>query len=252
MVDSVGQGAVGVKSVGAYKMGVPSFFRWISTRYPHCVRPAEADDSGCDNFYVDLNGIIHPCFHPENGPQPRTEEEVFGLILKRLDELVAVAKPRRLVYLAIDGPAPRAKMNQQRARRYRSAQEAEQKKRVEDGVRERFVSAGRDAPEREPQAMDSNVITPGTEFMAMLGRWLRHWSYMTLNAEPPPPFRIVLSDASVPGEGEHKAVAYIRAQRHAARHNPMTHHVIHGLDADLIMLALATHEPNFGILREVS
>ena len=86
--------------------------------------------------------------------------------------------------------------------------------------------------------------------MARLGRWLRHWSFTALNAEAPPPYRIVLSDASVPGEGEHKAVAYIRAQRHAPGYDPRTRHVIHGLDADLIMLALATHEPHFCILRD--
>ena len=84
--------------------------------------------------------------------------------------------------------------------------------------------------------MDPNVITPGTAFMAKLGRWLRHWAYTSLNATPAPPYRIILSDASVPGEGEHKAVAYIRAQRHASGYDPQTSHVIHGLDADLIML----------------
>ena len=70
--------------------------------------------------------------------------------------------------------------------------------------------------------MDSNVITPGTKFMANLGRWLRHYAYMKLNnpADEFSGLRIILSDASVPGEGEHKAMGFIRAQRHAPGHNP--------------------------------
>lgn len=214
-------------------MGVPAFYRWLSQKYPKIVSDvvedepmdelgrkltldsAAANPNGIefDNLYLDMNGIIHPCFHPETGPQPTSFEEVYTLILRRLDEIIAVANPRKLVYLAVDGPAPRAKMNQQRGRRFRTALETEQKRSIEEALRERYMSEGRDVPATKSQPMDSNVITPGTEFMAMLGRWLRHWAFVTVNDQTRVfPFRVILSDASVPGEGEHKAMAYIRAQ----------------------------------------
>ena len=180
-------------------MGVPSFFRWITKRYPACVRPVDPAEC-CDNLYVDMNGIIHPAFHPESGPQPANEEEVFLAILRTLENIIAEARPRKLLYLAVDGPAPRAKMNQQRSRRFRSAHEAEQKRQAEAALREHHRATGCEPPAEAPRPMDSNVITPGTEFMALLGRWLRHWACVTLNnADEPPPFRIILSDASVPG-----------------------------------------------------
>lgn len=34
-----------------------------------------------DNLYLDMNGIIHPASHPEHGPQPETEHDMYLAIL---------------------------------------------------------------------------------------------------------------------------------------------------------------------------
>lgn len=112
-------------------MGVPVFFKWLSMRNPKIVKDAiepepDAFTSGnpaIDNFYIDMNGLIHPSCNPrgENIKVPKNFEEQCENIYDYIDKLINIVRPRKTLYLAIDGVAPRAKMNQQRSRRFRAA-----------------------------------------------------------------------------------------------------------------------------------
>uniref|UniRef100_A0A8C7K342 5'-3' exoribonuclease n=1 Tax=Oncorhynchus kisutch TaxID=8019 RepID=A0A8C7K342_ONCKI len=253
-------------------MGVPAFFRWLSRKYStivvHCTEERSKECNGVripvdtskpnpnevefDNLYLDMNGIIHPCTHPEDKAAPKNEDEMMVAIFEYMDRLFNIVRPRRVLYMAIDGVAPRAKMNQQRSRRFRASKEGVELVEEKSRIREEILGRGGYLPPDEiKERFDSNCITPGTEFMDNLAKCLRYYIADRLSNDPGwRNITVILSDASVPGEGEHKIMDYIRRQRAQPHHDPNTHHCLCGADADLIMLGLATHEPNFTIIRE--
>ncbi|TKS80349.1 5'-3' exoribonuclease 1 [Collichthys lucidus] len=226
-------------------MGVPKFYRWISERYP-CLSEVvkEHQIPEFDNLYLDMNGIIHQCSHPndEDVHFRISEEKIFADIFHYLEVLFRIIKPRKVFFMAVDGVAPRAKMNQQRGRRFRSAKEAEDK-----------IKKALDKGEVLPTEarFDSNCITPGTEFMVRLQEQLKYFVHNKLSTDKLwQNVRVYLSGHETPGEGEHKIMEFIRSENSKPGHNPNTRHCLYGLDADLIILGLTSHEPNFSLLRE--
>ncbi|XP_066932891.1 5'-3' exoribonuclease 1-like isoform X3 [Clytia hemisphaerica] len=226
-------------------MGVPKFYRWLSERYP-CLSQVikEHQIPEFDNLYLDMNGIIHPCSHPnDDDPHFRiTEEQIFRNIFNYIEVLFRIIKPKKNFFMAVDGCAPRAKMNQQRSRRFRTAKEAE------NNIRKAQMK-GQTLPKEE--RFDSNCITPGTEFMARLNNQLKYFVNMKISTDPMwQECTIYLSGHDVPGEGEHKVMDFIRYCKAQPGYDPNTRHCLYGLDADLIMLGLTSHEPHFALLRE--
>lgn len=207
-------------------MGVPHLFRWLTNKYGD-IMGFDADLK-VDNLYFDLNGLIHPCCHPEDGKQPENEEIMFENIKAYIEKILDLVKPQKLIYVAIDGVAPFAKINQQRMRRFKSAQYQNKIDEIKEELK----------IEVKP-TWDSNAITPGTQFLYSISQKLREY-FSTYKK-----IKIIFSDCNIPGEGEHKFISYMRTIK-----NNHLSHVIYGLDADLIMLSLLLNKKNIYLLRE--
>lgn len=214
-------------------MGVPRFAPWLKDRYPHLV--LDACPRQVEGLYVDVNGVIHPfCHGPEADGLP--ESEKIENILGYLELLVRTAQPSSLLFLAVDGVAPRAKMNQQRARRYMSA------------------ATGDGSTLSAENSFDSNAISPGTEFMARVTAAMEKFIADKLTSDDHlwSSISVVLSDSNVPSEGEHKIIKFLRSQTGATTFLPRGHHVVVGLDADLVFLSLSLHIPSMVLMRDTS
>ena len=169
---------------------------------------------------------------------------MYTSIFKYIDKVVMIVKPKQLLYLALDGVAPRAKMNQQRQRRFRSALDRMNKQSQHTPNNDNLQS-------HSAFTFDSNCITPGTEFMSRLSSNIIYYIRRKLNEDLLwRNMRVIFSGSEVPGEGEHKIMLYIRHMKMQSDYDVSLRHCIYGLDADLIMLSLVTHEPNFALLRE--
>ncbi len=215
-------------------MGVPSLFSYLNRKYGQVTflhKTSKIKSKFNSILYFDFNCLIHPIVNDIidntlNSPEISNSTEfsfLFPLIFSKIrdytDYIISLVEDPVLIYIVFDGVAPRAKMNQQRSRR--------------------FLSIKNNKPERQT-LFDTNCISPGTDFMNQLSLFL-HSYYDDHNHSSR---KIVISDTLDPGEAEHKIMRLIRNNTN----NQITH-IIYGLDADLIMLSLCSTK-NIKLLRE--
>lgn len=83
-----------------------------------------------DHFYLDVNDIIRNCSinGNENAHLHITERQICVDVFNYIDNLFSMIKPRRLLFLAIDGVTPRAEMHYQQSLRFLTAKDAEEAK----------------------------------------------------------------------------------------------------------------------------
>jgi 5'-3' exonuclease len=232
-------------------MGIKHFFGWFKKNFGKNIKNLKKNQDfetagvSVDNLMIDCNGLFHSStqkIYEYGSHKPKTrlmgvkakrkrlgsfkqQIKVFEDVCKNIEDLLALVKPTKRLILCVDGPAPLSKQNQQRQRRFKSASEKD---------------------EEEFKRFDSNCITPGTTFMDYLSKYIDWYVIKNISSNTDwEHLEVVFSSEKSPGEGEHKIINYIRSYG-----EPDDSYCIHGLDADLIMLALGTHLPNFWILRE--
>jgi 5'-3' exonuclease len=232
-------------------MGIPYYFKQVSDDFPYTLQHQLSES--CRRLFLDFNCAIHFCSNELKtylkghrqlpASQDAFEGQLIAQVLRYLDFICGHASPQELVYIAIDGIPPRAKIVQQRKRRYISAFVRQQTLTMlrAEAHRERLGSRLFELEWLEKE-WDSNAISPGTAFMNKLADALRHHRPAGL----PLSCSYVVSDSHELGEGEHKIFHHI-ASTMGVRGNGVD--VIYGLDADLIMLSLFTHARIF-LMRE--
>ena len=230
-------------------MGIPWYFYTIYKKYNTendlTVDEKSISKSHIDYLFLDYNSMIHPCAQqalydlPDNvRDMYEIEDNIINNCIDYTRYILNVIKPKYL-YIMIDGVAPRAKINQQRERRYKS----HFFKILDKNIEIELSKKGDD--KKDKVYWNSNKITPGTDFMDKLTKKLNVFKQFILNDCGSFLSEVVISDSNIPGEGEHKMKKIISDIDNDKQI------CIYGLDADLIMLSLISFKSdNIVLIRD--
>lgn len=224
-------------------MGLPGFFAWLLKKYKEQkeLKMIMKDvPQRAKRLYIDANCAFHPqCFKVLEHIEDETkidiiEDKMIKRIINYIEYLIDYVNPEELVYISVDGVAPKAKIKQQRMRRFRSVDDAI----IKEEIRKKHNK-------KTATKWSNTVITPGTEFMEKLHKELdEHFKKKTRK------IKYIYSSYHTMGEGEHKILQHIK--KDLSDKNNKDIYIIYGLDADLFFLSMASQKDNIYLLRESS
>ena len=195
-------------------MGIPAYFSNLIKEHSDILKKFNFFKLKVDFFYLDSNSIIYDCLKNANYDEFSKTNNftiVYQLVYEKLNTYINILKPTN-IFIAFDGVAPLAKMDQQRTRRYKSSYQNKITQSLNNDKKDNWNTA---------------IITPGTDFMNGLNKFLSE-KYRSKG-------NIILSLSNSPGEGEHKIFQHLRSNHSKLSKKNI---VIYGLDSDLIMLSL--------------
>ena len=152
-------------------MGIPSYFSYIIRNHSNIIRNLkqlrQSESRGAfHSLYMDCNSIIYDAVNTSSETDKQLfsreyEELLISRVIAKINDIVRTIQPSNTLYIAFDGVAPFAKMNQQRVRRYKNAYMAAIDFHLNDGIRfkENNGISGK---------WSTSSITPGTRFMEKL------------------------------------------------------------------------------------
>ena len=209
-------------------MGIPSYFSYIIKNYSNIIRSCKqiVDEQVCFQYlYMDCNSIIYDEFRQmeediaKNNLQVEDIEKILiSKVIAKIGSYINYIKPTKLVFIAFDGVAPLAKMEQQRSRRSKGY--------ITEKI-QKHVSNKNITPK-----WSTTNITPGTKFMNNLSQKIKK-SFEHLEQHYGVD-SIIVSGSDSAGEGEHKMFQHIRDHKTSKSGNI----AVYGLDSDLIMLSV--------------
>tara|TARA_Y100000389_G_scaffold171666_1_gene179489 strand:- start:881 stop:2635 length:1755 start_codon:yes stop_codon:yes gene_type:complete len=238
-------------------MGVPGLFSSIVKNYNNTddkerkIIKQTIDNDLPNHLYLDFNGAIYQVLRDDI----KTEQTLIIHTIAYLETLCSIIPNLEFIYIAIDGVCPRAKMEQQRQRRFHSVCRKNRTSKINQDYGNELDKSSLN------KDIDTNMITPGTRFMHNLSEQIKETIREGGTNSIFKNKTIIFSDSSIPQEGEHKILQHIKEVQHLSingtdkeqqlygkEHNT----IIYGLDGDLIYLSLTTHIPNIYLFREAS
>ena len=133
-------------------MGIPSYFSYIVKNHISIIKKY-TPSIPIHNLYMDCNSVIYDVIHGLDKNNEINNKLIINSVIGKIENYISTINPSKLIFIAFDGVAPVAKLEQQRIRRYKSHFQNEMTKKVFN---------------RTESGWNTAAITPGTKFMKEL------------------------------------------------------------------------------------